>query len=127
MNNQLLRLVCCLCILCFLCACGQAEKQIQGSYTTNNENEYANAIPVEITDEILKTCYDYADSLGYEIKDKSKYKSVILGESHIKSVHLEDDAKSDMLDKSDYLILFDEIKIVIDADTGIILGNIPYV
>lgn len=104
------------------------QTDIEGTFTNKNENViFDNAVPVEIDSGILQKCYDYTTSLGYEIKDKSKYKSVLLGESFVKAVHLDDDAKRDMLDENDYLIVFDEIRIVIDVDTGIVLGNIPYV
>lgn len=125
MNQRLIKLMCCLCVLCLLSACTQVEK---GPFTTKNTNDtFSNAKPVKIDDDILQTCYDYTESLGYKIQDKDKYKSVILGESHVESVHIDDDNNRDLLDEKDYLILFDEIRIVMDADTGIVLGNIPYV
>lgn len=108
-------------------ACSQAEEQTKGPFTTNDENEYANAVTVEIDSVILEACYEYTELLGYEIKDKSKYRSVLLGQDNIKYVSLIDDNRRDMLDENDYLVEFDSSKIVIDADSGIALGNIPYV
>jgi hypothetical protein len=99
----------------------------EGPFTDKNEQDYANAIPVEIDADILQACYEYSNSLGYEIEDKEEYQSVLLGESEIAYVLLDDDSRSDMLDEDDYLIIFKEIKAVTDADTGVILGRIPYV
>ena len=103
------------------------NSQEEGPFTNDNWNDYANNVPVKIDDDILQSCYRYTDSLGYEIKEKEKYKSVLLGESNVTYVAVADDVNRDMLDKDDYLIIFQEIKIVIDADTGIVLGTIPYV
>jgi hypothetical protein len=51
----------------------------------------------------------------------------LLGESNISSVLLDDDTDADMVDENDYLVIFQEIRAVIYADTGITLGRIPYV
>jgi len=100
--------------------------------TTNSsekplETDYNNAVPVGINADILKTCYDYSTSLGYEIKDRDNYKSVLLGESNVAFVANIGDDKKDMVDENDFLIIFQEIRIVIDADAGVVIGTIPYV
>ena len=101
----------------------------EGPFTNDNWNDFANNVPVEIDNSILQTCYDYAKSLGYEIKEQGKYQSVIIGNSKVGVVYIHDgdDIKRDLVDEKDYLIIFEEIRIVIDVDTGIALGTIPYV
>jgi len=99
-----------------------------GLHITDNLKDYTNYIPVEISDDILQACYRYADNKGYIIKEKETYKSGLLGSNYIKYVYVgEDDTKRDLLDENDYLIVFQEMKVVIDAGTGIVLGEIPYV
>jgi hypothetical protein len=39
----------------------------------------------------------------------------------------EDSDKRAMIDKNDCLVIFEEIRVVIDAETGAVLGRIPYV
>jgi hypothetical protein len=100
----------------------------EGPFTNDNRNDFADNTPVIISDEILQTCYRYADSLGYVIKDKDRYTSVLLGESLIDAVYTEgDDNKRAMIDKDDFIVIFEELRIVIDAETGAVLGRIPYV
>ena len=96
--------------------------------TTDNLKGYEDRIPVAVSDDILQTCYRYAEEKGYEVKDKGQYVSVLLGKTDMDYVNISgDDAKRDMLDENDYLVVFQEIRIVIDADTGIVLGTIPFV
>jgi len=100
----------------------------ESASTNNNWNDFVDNIPAKVNDEMLHACYRYADSLGYGIKDRDNYKSVLLGESLIDTVYTgEDNDKCSMIDKSDYLVIFEEIRIVIDAETGAVLGHIPYV
>ena len=97
-------------------------------HTTDNLKDYTDYIPIEINEDILQTCYDYADKMNWIIKDKNKYKSGLLGNDYKKYVNVGDDeTKVEMLDENDYLIWFQEMRLVIDADTGIVLGVIPYV
>ena len=100
-----------------------------GPFTSDNGNAFANNVPVVIDNSTLQTCYDYAKSLSYEIKDTDKYQSVILGKSNVDVVYIHDgdDVKRELVDEGDYLIIFEEIRIVIDVETGIALGTIPYV
>ena len=98
----------------------------EGPFSNDNWNDFPNAIPVSVDDEIINVCHDWAISNGYEI-DRSIFKSVLLGESLIEYVFLHDDSYSDLLDASDYLVIFENVRLVIDSEIIIILGRIPYV
>jgi len=115
-------------LLVSIVGCKGNKNSDEGPFSTDNLKGYENRIPVIISSDILQTCYRYAEDKGFAIKDKERYISVLLGVSDIKYVYVgEDDAKRDMLDENDYLIVFQEMRIVIDADTGIVLGTIPFV
>jgi ABC-type Fe3+-hydroxamate transport system substrate-binding protein len=110
-----------------LAACSNATVSSEGSSTANDLYDFSNNTPVQIDNDILQTCLSYSKSLGYEIEEKKTYTSVLLGESNISYVHIDDDVDVDKVDGNDYLIIFDEIRTVVDADTGTVLGRIPYV
>jgi ABC-type Fe3+-hydroxamate transport system substrate-binding protein len=112
--------------LLILTACSTATPS-NSSSTNDNWQDFADNTPVQIDDAILQACYSYSKALGYDIEKKEEYRSVLLGESNISSVLLDDDTDADMVDENDYLVIFQEIRAVIDADTGITLGRIPYV
>ncbi len=101
--------------------------QVGGPFTNDNSADFANSIPATIDNKLLQACYEYSETCGYAIKNKEKYKSVLLDEANIGYVSLDDDSKREMLNENDLLIIFDEIRIVLDADTGAVLGRIPYV
>jgi hypothetical protein len=105
-----------------------ADAFVEGPFTNDNWDDFAYNVPIIIDNETLQTCYRYADSLGYGIKDKEKYISILLGELLVDAVHTGgDNDKRAMIDKNDIIVIFEEIRIVIDAESGAVLGRIPYV
>jgi hypothetical protein len=104
----------------------QDNTQVEGPFTQDNLKDLTHNTNIIIDDNILQTCYLYADSLGYVINKKDEYIRVLLGKSNIAYVYT-DEANSDMVDEDDFLITFQEVRIVIDADTGVALGTIPFV
>ena len=99
----------------------------EGPFTNDNRNDFAGNKSVKINNDMLDACYRYADDKGYEIKNKKEYRGVLLGESLVASVYTENENDRGLVDENDYLIIFEEIRVIVDADTGKVLGNIPYV
>ncbi|MBQ8975347.1 MAG: hypothetical protein IJ072_06465 [Oscillospiraceae bacterium] len=100
------------------------ENQISGPYT-NDSDDFADGIPVEVDSSVLETCEEYASSLGYETG--SFMKAVLLGDKWIDSVICDDDMKTELIDTKDIVVIFDNIRCVVDAEKEIVLGRIPYV
>jgi hypothetical protein len=113
--------------LLILTACSSNGRTGVSPAANDNSDDFASNIPVEVDDDILQSCYSYAAVLGYDIQEKEDYSSVLLGGSNVSTVHLDDDANADMVDENDCLVIFLEIRVVVDADTGAVLGRIPYV
>lgn len=89
------------------------------------QDDFSNAIPAEVNDSIIQNCTIYSEKLGYETGAMKK--AVLLGESWLKFVYCDDDLKQELIDATDIVVIFDNIRCVVDADTEIVLGRIPYV
>ena len=114
-----------LCMIVSLVACSDNTSISEQSENSNNTDDFANAIPVEVNDNIIRNCTVFAENLGYEIGNLKK--SVLLGEKWIDAVYCDDDMKQDLIDSKDIVVVFEGIRCVVDADTEIVLGRIPYV
>lgn len=90
-----------------------------------SEDVFLDAPAVEVSERVLQDCTAYAQSLGYEAG--SFQKAVVLGESWLSYGYCEDSAKEAMLDSGDYVVIFEYIRCLVDAETGTVLGRIPFV
>lgn len=90
-----------------------------------SEDDFAHAPAIEVSEGVLQACTAYAQSLGYEAG--SFQKAVALGEAWLPYGYCEDRAKEAMLDSGDYVVIFEHIRCVVDAETGTVLGRIPFV
>lgn len=90
-----------------------------------SEDDFAHAPAIEVSEGVLQACTAYAQSLGYEAG--SFQKAVVLGEAWLPYGYCEDRAKEAMLDSGDYVVIFEHIRCVVDAETGTVLGRIPFV
>ena len=122
-------LLTCMYLLILLVGCSHPNTE-RGPFTQKND-AFDNAVPINIDDTVIQACYDYIDKNGYgnsgDTHDKYTYKSVCIGKTNMSAVVLDDESMRDMLDESDYVIVFDFINIVVDSDTHTILGRIPLV
>ncbi len=91
----------------------------------NYKDDWKTTSVVEVSDEILQTCYDIMEDRVYEY-DKNDYKAVSLGDM-IDYVGTFEGIDENLLDEDDILVQFEAMRIVIDADTNEALGSIPYV
>lgn len=90
------------------------------------QDDFANAIPAEVNDNIIRNCTSYAESLGYKTGEMKK--AVLLGDDlWLKSVYCEDDMKRELIDSRDIVVIFENIRCVVDAETEIVLGCLPFV
>lgn len=123
--------LCLLMALAGLVGCG--EDRNGGTVNANEPStnyswdDFASNTPAEVDSAMLQTCYFHASKLGYAIKDKAKYQSFLVGKDSVASVSAEDGVSKSEIDENDYLVIFQEIRVVIDAETGAVLGTIPYV
>lgn len=108
-----------------LVACNGTETRGQAEEPIVLQDDFSNSISVEINDNIIQNCISYAKNLGYDA-GKTK-KAVLLGEDWIASVYCDDDMKQGLIDAKDIVVIFDSIRCVVDADTEIVLGRIPFV
>lgn len=114
-----------LCMVISLVGCSDSTSLSEHSENSSNTDDFANAIPVEVNDNIIRNCTVFAEDLGYEIGNLKK--SILLGEKWIDAVYCDDDMKQEMIDSRDIVVVFESIRCVVDADTEIVLGRIPYV
>jgi len=129
MNRPLAIAIATLVLLAVFTGCysqNNTQTSDEGPFSNDNQSDFSNAFPVSVDDEIINVCHEWAISNGYEI-DRRTYKSVLLGESLIEFVFLHDETYSGLLDASDYLIIFENVRLVIDSELSIVLGTIPYV
>lgn len=87
------------------------------------QEDFVNVVRVEVNDNILKNCAEYAQALGYETGELEM--AVLLGEDLLGDVYCEEDAKQALLDSGDIVVIFENIRCVVDAETEIVLGRIP--
>ena len=97
---------------------------IQGPDAAKQE-DFPNAIPIEVNDNIIQKCISYSENLGYVAGEMEK--AVLLGEDHLNYVYCEDDRKQELIDSSDIVVIFENIRCVVDSETEIVLGRIPFV
>ena len=117
-------------VLVLICAlglggCNGTATKEQTEEPSGLQDDFSNAIPAEINDNIIQNCTSYAKNLGYDTGETKK--AVLLGEEWVASVHCDDDTKQELIDAKDIVVIFDNIRCVVDADTEIVLGRIPFV
>lgn len=112
------------CMLGLVGCSGTATRASQVQQTAL-QDDFTNAVPAEINDNIVQNCTNYSQSLGYQT-GKIK-KAVLLGEDKLTSVYCEEDMKQQLIDSSDIVVIFENIRCVVDAETEIVLGRIPFV
>ena len=66
----------------------------------------------------------FSENLGYETGEMKK--AVLLGEEWLKAVYCEDGMR-ELIDSSDIVVIFENIRCVVDAETEVVLGTIPFV
>ena len=93
--------------------------------TFDMSNDFLNAIPAEVNDNIIQNCISYSENLGYKTGEMKK--TVLLGEDCVSYVYCEDDMKQELIDSGDIVVIFENIRCVVDAETEIVLGRIPFV
>ena len=86
---------------------------------------FQNATPAEVNDNIIQNCKVFSENLGYETGEMKK--AVLLGEEWMKYVYCEDEMKKELIDSSDIVVVFENIRCVVDAETEIVLGSLPFV
>lgn len=94
-------------------------------YTSSMQDDFPNAIPAEVNDSIIQNCKVFSENLGYETGEMKK--AVLLGEEWMKYVYCEDEMKKELIDSSDIVVVFENIRCVVDAETEIVLGSLPFV
>ena len=94
-------------------------------YTSSMQDDFPNAIPAEVNDSIIQNCKVFSENLGYETGEMKK--AVLLGEEWMKYVYCEDEMKKELIDSSDIVVVFENIRCVVDAETEVVLGTIPFV
>ena len=87
--------------------------------------DFANAIPAEVNDNIIQNCTCYSENLGYKTGEMKK--AVLLGTDWLSYVYCENDMKQELIDSRDIVVIFENIRCVVDAETEIVLGSIPFV
>ena len=68
----------------------------------------------------------FPDEGQFSLRDEMK-KAVVLGEEWMKYVYCEDEMKKELIDSSDIVVIFENIRCVVDAETEIVLGSLPFV
>ena len=94
-------------------------------YNSSMQDDFPNAIPAEVNDNIIQNCTVFSENLGYETGEMKK--AVLLGEEWMKYVYCEDEMKKELIDSSDIVVIFENIRCVVDAETEIVLGSLPFV
>ena len=94
-------------------------------YNSSMQDDFSNAIPAEVNDNIIHNCTVFSENLGYETGEMKK--AVLLGEEWMKYVYCEDEMKKELIDSSDIVVIFENIRCVVDAETEIVLGSLPFV
>ena len=68
-------------------------------YNSSMQDDFPNAIPAEVNDNIIQNCTVFSENLGYETGEMKK--AVLLGEEWMKYVYCEDEMKKELIDSSD--------------------------
>ena len=123
--KKLLVLVLALVCMTGLVGCNETATREQPEGTPVLGDDFSNAISFNVNDNIIQNCVSYAENLEYETGEVKK--TVLLGEDWISAVYCDDDMKRGMIDAKDIIVIFDNIRCVVDTDTEIVLGRIPYV
>ena len=113
-----------ICVLS-LVGCNDTATQEQPDGISALEYDFSNAVPFEVNDDIIQNCVTYAENVGYETGELKK--AVLLGEERLNSVYCDDETKQDLIDSRDVVVIFENIRCVVDTETGIVLGRIPFV
>ena len=92
---------------------------------TVNEDGFTNAVPAKVNDNIIQNCTSYSENLGYKTGEMKK--AVLLGTDWLSHVYCEDDMKQELIDSRDIVVIFENIRCVVDTETEIVLGRIPFV
>lgn len=92
---------------------------------SDSRNEaFTGAIPASINKTIQEHCIAYANEHGYEAG--AYLGAFIIGEDQLNEVYPTHYAADLLLDKTDIVAIFENIRCVIDSDVYQVLGSIPY-
>lgn len=108
-----------------LVGCNNRTANEPEMYNSSMQDDFPNAIPAEVNDNIIQNCTVFSENLGYETGEMKK--AVLLGEEWMKYVYCEDEMKKELIDSSDIVVIFENIRCVVDAETEIVLGSLPFV
>lgn len=123
--KKLIALVLVLFFVLSLAGCNDITTKEPAEQKTAKEDGFTNAIPAEVNDNIIQNCISYSENLGYATGALKK--AALLGEDWLSSVFYEDDMKQELIDSRDIVVIFENIRCVVDAETEIVLGRIPFV
>ncbi len=116
-------------VLFSLAACNISTDSFVSDSTSeaqmDHSDDFADSISVEVDSSVLKTCEKFAESLGYETGNFQK--AVLLSNKWIEYVVCDDDLKAELIDAKDIVVIFENIRCVVDSEKEIVLGRIPYV
>lgn len=107
-----------------LAGCNNIAANEPKMYTSSMQDDFPNAIPAEVNDNIIQNCTIFSENLGYETGEMKK--AVLLGEEWLKAVYCEDGMR-ELIDSSDIVVIFENIRCVVDAETEVVLCTIPFV
>ena len=123
--KKLITLVLVLVFILSLAGCNDTTTKEPEEQKTVKEDGFTNAIPAEVNDNIIQNCTSYSENLGYKTGEMKK--AVLLGTDWLSYVYCEDDMKQELIDSRDIVVIFENIRCVVDAETEIVLGRIPFV
>lgn len=96
-----------------------------GPFTDDGRDDFISEPSVEVSQETIENCIAYAAALGYETGEFRR--AIRLGEERMSAVTNKTEAADTALDADDLLLLFDNVRCAADAQTGEVLGTIPFV
>lgn len=123
--KKLITLVLALVFILSLAGCNDTTTKESEEQKTAKEDDFTNAIPAEANENIIQNCISYSEDLGYTAGELKK--AVLLGTDRLSYVYCEDDMKQELIDSGDIVVIFENIRCVVDAEAEIVLGRIPFV
>lgn len=120
-------IACALTLVCVLglVGCNNITANESEMQNSSMQDDFPKAIPAEVNDNIIQNCTSYSEYLGYKTGEMKKV--VLLGEEWLNYVYCEDDMKKKLIDSSDIVVIFENIRCVVDTETEIVLGHLPFV
>lgn len=110
-------------LLCFF-GCAQRGETPQ-AFHDDGSGDFPDARPAAVSEETKEACVRYAEDMGYVAGAWKR--TLLLGERLVPNVFCEDAADESLVSEDDYLVIFEGVRCVVDAETERVLGRIPYV